>query len=69
MQPKLQKKSVWILTIFLLTIALLVLGFDDPYFIGFAIMFLPFLLLLQAWYILREPHDDKNHPEDRWYDQ
>lgn len=76
MHLRLQKLTVWILTIFLLTLAVLALGIvDNPYFIGFAIIFLPFLLVVQAWYILRDPHSDKpgeehkNHPEDQWYER
>ena len=68
MQHKLKRSLVWTLTVLILTMALLLLGVDSPYFIGFAVMFLPFLLLLQVWYILRDPGPDKDdEPKEGGY--
>ena len=55
--------------LWMLGVAVLIFSGGNTTLIGLGIMFLPALLLVQAWVILREPPDGKEFPDDQWYEK
>lgn len=62
-------KTAWIFTILLLSIAI-VLIYPSKWLIGLGVVVLPFLLLVQAFVILRAKGENsqKTFEEGQWYE-
>lgn len=59
--------SAWVFALLLLMIALLFL-YPAIYIIGFSVMFLPLVIVIQAFVILRAKGGTPKNEHNRWYE-
>jgi hypothetical protein len=69
MRSNIRLVTILVAVLWILGVALLIFSGGNTTLIGLGIIFLPALLILQAWVILREPPDGKEFPDDQWYEK
>ncbi len=69
MASRIRKVTIWIAVLFLIGVGVLIFSGGKPWVIFVGVISLPILLVVQAYFILREPDDGKEFPEDQWYEK